>query len=87
MADDPRPRQPSDKPEGLSPDELRAEQTEALPDREALSTINASFGFPIDNFAMPINEATALNINSNFAVASADADQIVIVDQASDGDA
>jgi len=71
-------------PAGLSPEELQAEQSQQLPDREAMSTINASFGFPIENLAMPINEAIATNLNTNFSVANAQADQIVIVDQASD---
>lgn len=71
---------------GLTPEELRAEQSQPLPDREALSTLNTSFGFPIDNFAMPINEAISANINTNYSVASADADQVVIVDQASTGE-
>jgi len=70
--------------QGLSPEELQAEQSQQLPDREAMSTINAHFGFPIDNFAMPINEAIAMNINTDYSVASADADQIVIVDQTAD---
>jgi hypothetical protein len=36
----------------------------------------------IDNFAMPINEAVAMNVNSVNTVAVADADQTVIVGQA-----
>jgi hypothetical protein len=35
----------------------------------------------IDNFAMPINEAFALNNNSIDSVAVADADQTVIIGQ------
>jgi hypothetical protein len=66
----------------LSGDELATEQAVDLPDREAMSSINAHFGGPIDNFAMPINEASAANIYSSNSVAIADADQIVIIDQA-----
>jgi hypothetical protein len=35
----------------------------------------------IDNFAMPINEAVAINNESVSSIAIADADQIVILDQ------
>ena len=34
-----------------------------------------------DNLAMPINQAFALNFNTNQSIASADADQVVVVDQ------
>jgi len=78
-------RRPSE-PSGLSEEELSAEQVTDLPDREAMSRIDIGLGFPIDNFAMPINEATALNINTNYSIASADADQVVIVDQSADDD-
>jgi hypothetical protein len=66
---------------GLQPEDLEAESADVLPDREAMSTISADFGAGIDNFAMPINEATALNLNSVDSYAVADADQIVIVNQ------
>ena len=36
----------------------------ALPEREAMSKIGIGVGSGIDNFAMPINEATAMNIAS-----------------------
>lgn len=62
----------------LSRDELAAEAAVDLPDREAMSTID---GVIADNLAMPINEATAVNMDSNYSVAIADADQYVIVDQ------
>jgi len=79
------PRKPEPRAEaGLNADELAAEQVTDLPDREAMSTIDIGLDFPIANFAMPINEATAANINTNYSVASADADQVVIIDQADD---
>jgi hypothetical protein len=71
-------------PEALSGDELAAEMAVDLPDREAMSTIGHGFGHGIDNFAMPINEATAENNYSSASVAAADADQTVIIYQTSD---
>ena len=65
--------------EQLTGDELEAQAGEALPDREAMSTIKVGSG--IDNFAMPINEAIAINSESINSYAIADADQIVILDQ------
>jgi hypothetical protein len=70
-----------DRQDGLSPEELAAEGGEALPDREAMSTIGLDLA-GIDNFAMPINEAFALNNESVQSVAYADADQTVIIGQA-----
>ena len=67
--------------EGLSPEDLEAEQAMALPEREAMSKIDIGAGFGIDNFAMPINEATAMNIASSDSIAIADADQIMIINQ------
>jgi hypothetical protein len=56
--------------------ELAQEQAQDLPDREAMSVIAVG-----DNVAAPVNEATALNYQSDYSIAVADADQIVIVDQ------
>jgi hypothetical protein len=83
------PREPDQQaPETLSKDELAAETATDLPDREAMSTVGHGFGHGfdhgIDNFAMPINEAEAANINSTSSVAAADADQTVIIYQRSD---
>lgn len=66
--------------EALTGEELSAEQATDLPDREAMSTFG-HFPHSIENIAMPINEATAANVNSDYSVAVADADQIVILDQ------
>ena len=71
----------SNAAEGLSPEDLEAEQALALPERQALSKIDVGGGFGIDNFAMPINEATAMNIASSDSIAIADADQIVFINQ------
>ncbi len=67
-------------PEELSPQELEAEDAQALPDREAMSTIGLDLS-GVDNFAMPINEAIAINNNSVSSIAAADADQTVIIGQ------
>ena len=67
-------------PEPLSQDELEAQDAQALPDREAMSTISVDPG-SFDNFAMPINEATAINYNSTGSTAYADSDQTVILGQ------
>ena len=75
-----------ERAEGLTEDELSAEQGTDLPGREALSTMRFlpldTFGLEnIDNLSMPINQATALNINTNESIASADASQVVIGNQ------
>jgi hypothetical protein len=49
-----------------------------------MSTFGHGFGQGIDNLAMPINEATAANVNSTSSIAAADADQTVIIYQTSD---
>jgi hypothetical protein len=56
------------KDEGLTDEELEAEAGEELPDREAMSLINA-------NLAAPVNAAVAANILSDNSVAYADAHQ------------
>jgi hypothetical protein len=76
------PHDPNDPPQpGLSAAELEAQDAAALPDREAMSTIGLDLS-GIDNFAMPINEALAINNQSVASVAVADADQTVIIGQA-----
>jgi hypothetical protein len=54
--------------QGLSPDELEQEDVAELPDREAMSLINA-------NVAAPINLAAALNVASDNSIAYANAEQ------------
>ena len=65
-------------PQALTGEELAKQAGAPLPDREAMSTITGS---GVDNFAVPINEATAVNIDSDYSYAIADADQIVILNQ------
>lgn len=62
------------KPEKLTSEELDAQSGEQLPDREAMSLVNA-------NVAIPINAAIAANVLSDDAVAMADADQDSLIDQ------
>jgi hypothetical protein len=61
------------KPE-LSPEELDAQTAEQLPDREAMSLIDA-------NVAAPVNAAVAANILSDDSLAYANAEQNVDIDQ------
>ena len=58
----------------LTNDELADEIGEELPDREAMSLINA-------NVAAPVNAAVALNALSDNSVAYANAEQNVDIDQ------
>ena len=67
-------------PEEISQRELEAQDGQSLPDREAMSTLSLDPA-GIDNFAMPINEATAINYESTGSVAYADANQTVILGQ------
>ena len=62
----------------LSSEELATQHAQALPAREAMSTV----GFDPagwENFAMPVNEALAINHASTDSTAFAEADQTVIV--------
>jgi len=77
----PNPR-PEGEGAGLSDAELAAEQGSDLPDREAMSMLHILPFDDIDNLSMPINQAFAMNINTNQSIASADADQVVVSDQA-----
>ena len=54
--------------QGLSAEELEAEQADELPDREAMSLVNA-------NVAAPINAAVAANVASDNSIAYANAQQ------------
>ncbi len=74
----PEPTKTSDKT--LTGEDLEQQVGEPLPDREAMSTIS---GAGVDNFAVPINEALAANVNSVESYAIADADQVVILNQTS----
>jgi len=60
--------------EGLSAEELDSQQGEQLPDREAMSLVNA-------NVAIPVNAAVAANVLSDGATAAADATQDADIDQ------
>ena len=58
----------------LTPEELEAQDGEQLPDREAMSLINA-------NIAAPVNAAVALNALSDDSVAIANATQTADISQ------
>jgi hypothetical protein len=58
----------------LSEEELRGQEGEQLPDREAMSLVNA-------NIAIPVNAAVAANVLSDGAIAAADATQDTPIDQ------
>ena len=60
--------------EELSQEELEAQGGEELPDREAMSLINA-------NLAAPVNAAVAANVLSDNSIAYANAEQTVDIDQ------
>jgi len=62
------------KNEGLTDEELAAEAGEELPDREAMSLINA-------NIAAPVNAAVAANVLSDNSIAYADATQTAPITQ------
>ncbi|MDQ3962960.1 MAG: hypothetical protein M3277_03480 [Actinomycetota bacterium] len=58
----------------LTHDELSMQVAEELPDREAMSLVNA-------NLAVPINAALALNVLSDGSVAVANAEMAALIDQ------
>jgi len=60
--------------QGLSPEELEQEEGAELPDREAMSLVNA-------NLAAPINAAVAANVLSDNSVAYANAEQTAPITQ------
>jgi len=64
----------TDRDRELSPEELESQDAAELPDREAMSLINA-------NIAIPINAAIAANVLSDGAAAIADATQDATLDQ------
>ena len=58
----------------LTSEELEAQGAEQLPDREAMSLVNA-------NVAAPVNLAAALNVASDNSIAYANAEQTVDLTQ------
>jgi hypothetical protein len=60
--------------DGLTPDELDEQNGEQLPEREAMSLIDA-------NVAAPVNAAAALNVLSDDSTAVADAEQSAEIQQ------
>jgi len=68
MKQDERKEPPSADVSGLTPEEIEAQDAAELPDREAMSLINA-------NIAIPVNAAIAANVLSDGATAYANAIQ------------
>jgi hypothetical protein len=64
----------TDKRQNLSEEELAEQAGEELPDREAMSLVNA-------NIAAPVNVAAALNVLSDSSTAIANAEQTADIDQ------
>ena len=64
------------KKQEITNEELEQQSGEELPDREAMSLVNA-------NIAIPINAAVAANVLSDGAIAYADATQDANLDQSS----
>jgi hypothetical protein len=60
--------------QGLSAQELEEQGAAELPDREAMSLIDA-------NVAAPVNAAVAANVLTENSVAYANAEQTAIIDQ------
>jgi len=58
----------------ITNEELEAENAEELPDREAMSLVNA-------NIAAPVNLAAALNVASDNSIAYANAEQTAPITQ------
>ncbi len=63
-----------DKNTEVTNEELEGQAGEELPDREAMSLINA-------NLAAPVNAAVAANVLSDDATATANAEQTADIDQ------
>ena len=61
----------------VSAEELERQEAEELPDREAMSLINA-------NVAAPVNAAAALNVLSDDSEAIANAEQTADIDQSNE---
>ena len=63
-----------DRQDELSNEELAEQEAAELPDREAMSLVNA-------NLAAPINAAVAANVLSDNSIAYANAEQTAPIDQ------
>lgn len=68
------PKQTRTRKRGLSKKELSKQQGAELPDREAMSLVNA-------NLAAPVNAAVALNALSDNSIAVANATQTAPITQ------
>ena len=66
--------EPRSEERELSPIDVDAQQVTELPDREALSLVNA-------NLALPINASLAANVLSDGAIAASNAEQTTPINQ------
>jgi hypothetical protein len=64
----------TNEPKDLTAEEMEAQEAAELPDREAMSLINA-------NIAIPVNAAIAANVLSDGSNAAAGADQTAPIGQ------
>jgi len=69
-----RKKQEQQDQQELTQEELQAQEGAELPDREAMSLVNA-------NIAAPVNLAAALNVLSDGSVAYANAEQTAPISQ------
>jgi hypothetical protein len=67
-------RAPQSRKKALSKAEISGQQASELPDREAMSLVNA-------NVAAPVNLAAALNVLSDSSIAYANAEQTAPITQ------
>jgi hypothetical protein len=72
-----REKQRSDERRELTEDEVKRQQGERLPEREAMSLIDA-------NVAAPVNAAAALNVLSDDSTAIANAEQSTDIQQSTE---
>lgn len=66
------------EPQEVSDEELEEQNVDEVPDREAMSLIDA-------NVAVPVNAAVAANVLTSESLAEADADQTGDIDQTNFG--
>jgi hypothetical protein len=79
MTQDKQPKKADQTDKPLTTEEVEDQDAAELPDREAMSLIDA-------NLAIPVNAAVAANVLSDGSVAYADADQQALIDQSTQYD-
>ena len=79
MTQENQPTQADQPAKPLTTEEVEEQDAAELPDREAMSLIDA-------NLAVPVNAAVAANVLSDGSVAYANAEQQSLIDQSTDYD-